>query len=76
VYFGYADHNGTQQGQNMQRNFSSNVNTTQLNQQSKNQAESSRNQLPGSDSLARLDDINIEDWYPDSGATNHLTSNI
>jgi hypothetical protein len=60
----------------MQRNFNPNVNVAQLSQQGKNQSECSKNQQLSSDSLTKPDDVFSDDWYSDSGATNHLTSNI
>lgn len=52
------------------------MNTAQLNQKPRSQLESSRNQQTDLDNLTRSDGLNGEEWHPDSGATNHITSNI
>lgn len=67
-YFRFKeDYNAAQQGQN---NKGPTANMAQTSSQSRNNADNT------TDDANKSDDINTEEWFPDSGATNHMTNNL
>lgn len=53
-----------------------NANVAQLNQNPKAQTDNNKMQNANSETGNKTDDLQSEEWYPDSGATNHITNSI
>lgn len=73
-YFRFNANYAPNQNQSNQRNGIINVNMAQV--QTDTSIQSENNRISNQDVTTRSEHIQDESWYPDSGATNHITSNL